>query len=70
MPFINQVLKPAGGWQAIPNVTRWDSATYQLTAAMKKVHVDFWKDALFHVRIGPDWVDYTKHVVEVKATEI
>lgn len=63
--FINQIMAPAGGWQAIGTM---DERTYSITAAMKKVHIDFWQNALFQVSVGPDWIDQKRNVVQVSLT--
>ena len=55
------MLMPAGGWNALPG---WDNS-YSLTNAMKKVHIDFWMDALISVRVTGDWVNHTKNVISV-----
>lgn len=60
--FINNILTPSGGWQALGS---FNEATYDLTNAMKKVHIDFYQNALFKIQIGNDWVNRDKHVVEV-----
>lgn len=60
--FLDQILTPSGGWQAIGT---WNEATYDLTEALKKVHIDFWRTSLFTVRVGPDWEDYKRNVLEV-----
>lgn len=65
-PFIDEVVKPAGGWQAISTITGWSTDGYDTNAAMKKVHIDFWLSSLFSVTVSPDWVDQKKNVLEVK----
>lgn len=63
--FVNQVLRPAYGWNVIPSISGYDAPTYDISTAMKKVHVDFMVTSLFNVKIGTDWNDYTKNVIEV-----
>jgi len=61
--MIDQILTPAGGWNVLtPN---WDPTGYDLTRALKKVHVDYWKDALFTVTIRGDWLDAKKNAINV-----
>lgn len=60
--FITLILNSAYGWQALGTM---DERTYSISKAMKKVHVDFWLDALFHVSVGRDQVYPRRNVVEV-----
>lgn len=64
---MNTVVMPALGWNVLADYTRWTAAGYDLTAAMKKVHIDFWQDSLFTVKVGYDWIDPNQHVVEVSS---
>ena len=61
--FISKFLNPAGGWFALGTA---QENSYNITNAMKKVHVDFWLDALFHVSVGPDWIYPRQNTIEVK----
>lgn len=56
---------PALGWHMLAERTRWTASGYDLTAAMKKVHIDFWQDSLFAASVSTDRVDTTQNVVEV-----
>lgn len=66
-PFIDNILKPAGGWNTISEITGWSQEGYNINNAMKKVHVDFWKNALVRISVGQDWEDTTKNVMQVRA---
>lgn len=62
--FIDQIIKPSGGWQAIG--AGFDENTYNLTNAMISVHSTFYRDALFRVRISPDMLKPDRRVIEVR----
>lgn len=61
--FLDQILTPSGGWNAIGT---WNEATYSLTDAIKKVHIDYWRNSLFTVHVGTDWEDPKRNVLEVE----
>lgn len=61
--FITKLINPAGGWNALGTM---DEATYDLTSALKKVHNDFWTDALFSITVGSDWVFYERSIIQVR----
>jgi len=61
-PFIDQIISDAFGWNALPG---WNEETYDLTAAMKKVHSSFWQPSLFNIQISTDWENRSKNVIEV-----
>lgn len=60
--FVEKMVTPAGGWQAIGTM---NEATYDITNALKKVHIDFWLRSLFTVRVAADWNDPRRHIIEV-----
>ena len=64
--FVDKILKPAGGWKALG--TGWNENTYNLTAAMKSVHIDFWRDALFRIHVGTDMKSPTRNTIQVGKT--
>ena len=61
--FLDQVVDKAGGWWMLDTL---DTDNYDLQAALKKTHVDFWSDVLFHFRVATDWFDTSKRVIEVQ----
>ncbi|XP_067928939.1 endothelin-converting enzyme 1-like [Watersipora subatra] len=60
--FANSVLEKAGGWGAMGTL---DEGAFNFTEAIKKVRVDFWKDALFTVSVGQDWIDVHLNSIQV-----
>jgi len=60
--FINKILNPSGGWNALGT---WDESQYSVTNALKKVHIDFYRDALFKVSVAGDWLDFRKNSIQV-----
>lgn len=61
--FIQDILDKVGGWYVLGT---FDQNTYDINDYLKKVHVDFWTDVLFHFRIVTDLEDATKKVIEVR----
>ncbi|XP_067944165.1 endothelin-converting enzyme homolog [Watersipora subatra] len=63
-PFVDKVLKEAGGWNILPQETGYKN-TFQIKDMLKKVHVDFWTDALFRAFVGTDWIDTSKNTIQI-----
>ena len=60
--FIDQIVAPTGGWQVLGD---FDEASYDITQAMKKVHVDFYQNSIFSARITPDPLNSRRNVIQV-----
>uniref|UniRef100_A0A0B7AHI1 Peptidase M13 N-terminal domain-containing protein n=1 Tax=Arion vulgaris TaxID=1028688 RepID=A0A0B7AHI1_9EUPU len=60
-PFLTKVVPALGGWKLLGT---WDT-NWDFNTALKKVHADFWVDALYSPSVGVDWNDGTKRVIEI-----
>nr|KAG5701991.1 hypothetical protein BaRGS_034573 [Batillaria attramentaria] len=65
-PLLDKVLrKLPGGWWALGADSEWDDTTWDLNAALKVVHVDYWTDAFFTFSIITDKVDWRKNAITI-----
>ncbi|CAH1786411.1 unnamed protein product [Owenia fusiformis] len=56
------VIRDCGGWDVTGD---WDAQSSNFLYAFEKVHIDYWTDALFQFRVGTDWYDTTKRIIEI-----
>ncbi|CAH1786412.1 unnamed protein product [Owenia fusiformis] len=51
-----------GGWDVFGtlDIKNWDWEKH-----LKEVHIDYWTDVMFNFRVGTDWYDTNKRVIEV-----
>ncbi|ESO95504.1 hypothetical protein LOTGIDRAFT_85938, partial [Lottia gigantea] len=61
-PFLEKVISKVGGWYVLD--TMEDSYDYK--KMFKKVHVDFWTDALFTFNVRTDWLNWLKTSIQVR----
>ncbi|BFZ05863.1 hypothetical protein BsWGS_08902 [Bradybaena similaris] len=60
-PFLTQILPALGGWKLLGT---WEE-NWNFNTALKRVHTDFWVDALYYPWVTIDPVDETQRAIEV-----
>ncbi|KAK3732169.1 hypothetical protein RRG08_026551 [Elysia crispata] len=64
LPALNTIIPALGGWKVLGT---WNSETWDLNTALKKVQTDFWVDALFAPRVDMNWEDGEKRIISLAA---
>lgn len=64
-PFLDQIVKPSGGWWALKGDTQWAGVNYNFNQQLKLVHVDFWTDAFFTFGLITDWMNWNKRTIQI-----